>query len=328
MVNTSFARHAARRLIVTLCLSLVLAACGSPPPPPRLRIASSPWPGYEPLYLARDLGFLDEDRVSLFELPSADVTMESFRNHSADLATLTLNETLELLDDGMAVKILHILDISNGGDAVMAAPHIKTLADLKGKRISIVNISLGFYMLNRLLDKAGLERSDVEVFTMSDSKQVSFYEQGKADVVITFEPIKSRLAQKGLHVLFDSSDTPNEIFGLLVVHDNVYQARRAEICDVVRQWYTSLEYIQAHKQDAASRISQRLGTDAKNYDAMMAGLILPTATDNQRLLGGQHPALVEPVKKLSRIMFNEKQLSHHVDISTAMDTTFSNCYQK
>ena len=135
-------------------LFFLLSACSEVPPEP-IRIASSPWPGYEPLYLARDLGYLDNKKYNLFELPSADITLESFRNRSTDLATLTLDETLELLHDGTRLRILLALDISHGGDAVLAGPEIKELADLKGKRISIMNFTLGIYMLNRLLDKAG-----------------------------------------------------------------------------------------------------------------------------------------------------------------------------
>jgi len=43
-----------------------------------------------------------------------------------------------------------VMDVSNGGDAVMARPEINTLQDIKGKNIAIVNIPLGLYMLNRV----------------------------------------------------------------------------------------------------------------------------------------------------------------------------------
>ena len=160
-------RDLSKSTLILLTIS-IFSSCSEPPKAP-LRIASSPWPGYEPLYLARDLGFFDEKKISLFELPSADITVASFRNHSTDLATLTIDETLTLLHDGMKMKILIVLDISNGGDVVMARPEIKKLQDIKGKRISIMNIPLGLYMLNRLLTKAGVDRSEVEVFPMAET---------------------------------------------------------------------------------------------------------------------------------------------------------------
>ena len=92
--------------IILAGLFVTLPAC-TEQPKNALRIASSPWPGYEPLYLARDLGYFNKN-TNLFELPSSDITMESFRNGSTDLATLTLDETLELIHDGTKLKILLI----------------------------------------------------------------------------------------------------------------------------------------------------------------------------------------------------------------------------
>ena len=102
-------------------LALLLSAC-SPQPSEPLRIASSPWPGYEPLYLAREIGYLPDNLANIYELPSSDITLESFINRSADLATLTLDETLDLLHSGVKLRILVVLDVSNGADAVMVSP--------------------------------------------------------------------------------------------------------------------------------------------------------------------------------------------------------------
>lgn len=293
----------------------------------KLTIASSPWPGYEPLYLARDLGYFNE-KVKLFELPSSDITMESFRNGSTDLASLTLDETLELLQDGTKLKILLIMDISNGGDAAMAKAEIKKLSDIKGKRISIVNIPLGLYMLNRLLDKAGLEREDVEVFPMPETHQVKFLKEGKADVFITFDPVKTNLKNLGMHVLFDSSDIPNEIFDLLVVQEDVYKKRFKDICEVGKEWFKTLDYIKNNNKDSATRIGKRLGVTAAEYNEMMKGLIVPTVEGNNDLLVGAKPTLLDAANKLSSIMVEEKQLSRNIDASLAIDDKFMACVSK
>jgi len=311
--------------LLALLASILLISCGKTPEEP-LRLGSSPWPGYEPLYLARDLGYLDETKVNLFELPSADITMESFRNKSTDVATLTLDETLELLNEDTKMRILLVLDISHGGDAVLARSDIKKLSDIKGKRISIVNIPLGLYMLNRLLDKAGVRREDVEVFPMSESKQLKFFNEGKADVVITFEPVKTKLKESGAHVIFDSSMIPNEIFDLLVVHEDVFNARKEDLCDISTQWFKTLNYMNENRSEAAKRITQRLGLAVTDYDAMLDGIILADRALNKKLLGGKSPELIEPTKRLSEIMLSEKQISKNIDVSVAIDSAFARCY--
>ncbi|MBS4097832.1 MAG: ABC transporter substrate-binding protein [Sulfuricella sp.] len=315
-----------RLITLVMFFSAVLVGCSQPPVEP-LRIASSPWPGYEPLYLARDLGYLDKLPVRLNELPSSNVTLEAFKNGSADIATLTLDETLTLLADGKKARILAVMDISNGADAVMARPEVKSLADMKGKRVAIVNIPLGVYMLNRTLDAAGLTPSDVTVVTLPEDRHEKAYVQGKVDVAITFEPFKTRLAQAGAHVIFDSSHIPNEIFDLLVVREEVYANRRKELCEFVRQWFVTLDYIRDHPRDAATRMGKRLGMDEPTYRATMGGLILPSRTENQRLLGGATPALLGPAQRLVGIMAKERLISVPVNPADAIDPSFQGCLQ-
>jgi NitT/TauT family transport system substrate-binding protein len=314
-------------IIAALLCATLLSSCGKEPVVP-LRIASSPWPGYEPVYLAREMGFLSPKQVNIFELPSADITLESFRNRTADMATLTLDETLELLASGVKLRILFVMDGSNGADAVMASPKIKTLADLKGRRIAIENIPLGVYMLSRTLNAANLAREDVLVVPATETKQVDMYKQGKADAFITFDPFKTQLAAQGAHVIFDSSQIPDEIFDLMVVHEDVYLARRKEVCEVGRQWYRTLEYMKQSPDDASVRIARRLGVSVAEYQDMVSGISIPDRPGSLRLLSGKSPAIAVPAANLVQVMLKECQLKQSVDISAALDVHLEDCLAK
>lgn len=318
-----------RRLCLMACLGILplLASCFKEAPAP-LRIASSPWPGYEPLYLARDIGYLGGSKVNILELPSSDITLESFRNHSADMATLTLDETLELLSNGVKLRILLVMDSSNGADAVMASPRVKSLADLKGKRIAITNIPLGVYMLSRLLDAAKLTRDDVNALPANESRHASLYQQNQADAFITFEPFKSKLAALGAHAIFDSSQIPNEIFDLMLVHEEVFQARHKEVCDVARQWFRALAYLKQSPDDAAAKMGKRLGVSAQEYRVMAGGITITSQTENLRLLSGMAPAIIPPSENLSQTMWKAGQLKHSADIRQALDPGIEACIAK
>ena len=62
--------------LILLFSSFLLGACEQTPHP--LRVGTNVWPGYEPLYLAREQGYLSEDAVRLIELPSATDVMSAF----------------------------------------------------------------------------------------------------------------------------------------------------------------------------------------------------------------------------------------------------------
>jgi NitT/TauT family transport system substrate-binding protein len=292
-----------------------------------LRIVSSPWPGYEPLYLARDLGYLNETSVRITELPSSSINIEAFSNGSADISTLTLDETLTLLAKGQKLRILLVMDISNGADGVIARPGIKSLADLKGKRVGMENIPLGAYILSRVLDKSGLKATDMDVIPMPEDKHEKAYLQGKIDAAITMEPYMTRMTKAGAHVLLDSSQIPDEIFDIVVVREDVYQTRRDELCHLAKQWFRTLDYVQANQQDAYTRMGKRLTMDAEAFRAAMGGLKVPSRQENQLLLGGNAPTLLVPAKRLADIMQRGHMIPGPVDITASIDPGFAGCLQ-
>ena len=61
-------RRCPRPGAVVLIVLLACVGC-TPDPEPILRVGTNVWPGYEPLYLARDLGYLDES-IRLVEYSS------------------------------------------------------------------------------------------------------------------------------------------------------------------------------------------------------------------------------------------------------------------
>jgi NitT/TauT family transport system substrate-binding protein len=311
--------------LILLAVTSFLAGCQPPPEP--LRIVSSPWAGYEPLYLARDLGYLQEDSVRITELPSSNLNMEAFSNGSTDLSTLTLDETLTLLAKGQKLRILLVMDISNGADGVVAKPGIKSLADLKGKRVGMENIPLGAYILSRVLDKSGLKATDMTIIPMPEDKHEKAYLQGKIDAAITMEPYKTKITKAGAHVLLDSSQIPDEIFDIIVVREDVYQTRRDDLCHLVKQWFRTLDYIQANQNDAYASMGKRLGTNEEDFRTARAGIKVPLRQENQQLLGGKTPALLAPASRLADIMQRGHMIAGPVDIAASIDPGFASCLQ-
>jgi NitT/TauT family transport system substrate-binding protein len=243
------------------------------------------------------------------------------------MAALTLDGIAELLSEGVEMRMILVMDISHGGDVVLVNPAIKTLSEIKGKRVAAVNIPLGIYMVTRLLEKSGLNRDDIELFLMAETEQEKFYKQGKADVVVTYDPIKTKLQNLGMKVIFDSTDIPNEIFDILVVREDVYKTRKKDVCGVVKQWYRALEYIEKNPDDAAKRISLRLGVSEQEYAGMMKGIVIPDKSKVKNLISGNSPALIPAANKLISIMQHQRMLPDVVNIGDAIDPELGQCIQ-
>jgi NitT/TauT family transport system substrate-binding protein len=293
-------------------LALALAACGGKPAEP-LRIATNIWPGYEPLYLARDLGEFEGSPVGLIEMPSSSEVIRAFRNGAVEAAALTLDEVLLLQQDGIDVRILWVMDVSEGADVVMARPGIRSLKDLAGKKVGVEGSALGAYMLSRALDAAGLQPRDLEIVPLTLDQHEQAYRDGAVDAVVTFEPVRTKLMSAGARVIFDSSRITDEIFDVLAARSDELKKRPQEFSRLKESWFKAITYLRSNPDDAAERMAKRSGISGAEYLESLKGLKIPDRQENDRLLAGEHPAILEPARRLAETMLQKKLLRTPVD---------------
>lgn len=299
-------------LIIKLCpFFILLIACNGEPQKP-LRVASHEWPGYEPLHLARELGFFDEALIHLYEVPSATSSIRAFRDGFLDAAALTLDEALMLLHDHVPVKVLFVMDISNGADALLAQPELKDMQELKGKSIGVESIALGAYVMARALEKAGMAVKDVDLIYYPFHKHKWAFENRKVDGLVTFEPVKGVLQKAGASVLLDSSELPYEIFDVFVVHERVLKTNPTAIRMLVDAWFKALDYMKSHPTDAANLIAHRIGSSPEQFLISLEGIILPNRSDNLALITGTDPKLVKISDDLANLLLHFRLMNSPV----------------
>ena len=152
--------------IIYICfvsvLTAVLSGCSNETVP-TIRVGTNVWPGYEPLYLARNLEKWPEKQIKLVEYPSASEVIRAFRNRSIEAASLTLDEVLLLRQDNIPVTVVLVHDISAGGDVIMATPEIKKVTQLRGKKVAVESNALGAFVITRALQINGLNSSDISI---------------------------------------------------------------------------------------------------------------------------------------------------------------------
>lgn len=188
----------ARRRLLQAALGfplLALQACAPPRPP--LRVAAQVWIGYEPLFLARTLGYLDERHVRLIETPSATANLRLLAAQFVEVAALTLDEFLYARAEGLPLRVILVFDESAGADAVVARPGIDSLQALRGQRIAVEDSAVGALMFSKLLERAGLEVGEVVKVSLPVDRHVDAYLAGEVDAVVSYEPHVSRLIKAG-----------------------------------------------------------------------------------------------------------------------------------
>ncbi|NPU92881.1 MAG: ABC transporter substrate-binding protein [Gammaproteobacteria bacterium] len=287
-------------ILLLAILYLFLAGCQDVSQRP-LKVATNQWPGYEPLYLARYLDAFHSD-IEVVQLASTTDVMRALRNGSVEVAAMTLDEALLLGSQGEPLSVLMAMDFSNGADVVMAWPEIKSLADIRGKRVGVESTALGAIMLAAALDQAGLTLADVELVDLPSDQHAEALLQHKVDVIVTFEPVRTLLRKAGAVVLFDSSAVPELIVDVLVARREVLESRDEQLQDLVRGYYEARSYMITHPAEAHAFIARRQQLTSLELQHAFAGLRLPSLNDNIRWLAGNPSPFQTQVQQLHRQM--------------------------
>jgi NitT/TauT family transport system substrate-binding protein len=280
MVARRMAPGAILASLLGVWLVVWLSSCPQPQSP--LRLATTPWIGYQPLVLAEDLGQFPHDAIRLVEFSSNTESLRALRNRDVEAAALTLDEALLLSAEGHDTAVILMLDCSSGADALVARPEIGSLSDLIGRRVGVESSANGAYVLKRALQLAGLAPADIEIVPLPAGDQVATYRAGLVDALVTYEPLRTQLAALGAVTLFDSREIPYEIVDVLAVRREVIRERDAQVERLLRGWFAAVDHLASARDEAAARLAPRLGLRPADYLAAAAGVEFGTLAMNCR----------------------------------------------
>ena len=285
-----------------------------------IRVGTNVWPGYEPLYLAEEIGAFSHDDIKLIEYHSASEVIRAFRNRAIEAASLTLDEVLMLVQDDVPLRIILVHDVSNGADVILARPGINTMKDIVGKRVAIESGALGAYFISRALEHNALSINDINIHHMAVNLHEQAYLDNKVDVVVNFEPVRTRLMSQGATEIFTSKEIYGEIVDVLVVHEEIYKEHKRELANLVQGWFRGLEYFSANKRKAAAMMALRLNVSIDEVISSFNGLELPGKQMNVNMIGGNSPSLTLTIDRLEKILIQNNLLTSdlgELDILTA-----------
>lgn len=314
-----------RELLALLVVAAVglagLTACSEEKSSNPIRIGTNVWPGYEPLYLARDAGLYDKSKVQLVEYPSASSVIRALKSRSIEAAALTLDEVLILLQHEIPVRAVLVLDISHGGDVIIAKPHIKKFADLAGQRVGVEGSALGAYVLSRALDINNMRVEDITVVQLEADEHDRSYINDKVDAVVTFEPTRTTLMNAGGHEVFTSREIPGEVVDVLVIHEDAIAQSPDHVRHITKGWFAALDLLNNEPQKSGAIIAQRLGITPQEALDSFEGLKLPNQKENKILLNGKSPKLMDVTTMLSQTMRNRDLLRKDINAQSLFNVT-------
>lgn len=243
-----------------------------------LKLAHSTWVGYGPFYIARDKGFFKEEGVDieLVIMEDTPAKMGALQAGQVDLVASTVDEFPIYMPPGKVLRYILAVDNSKGGDGIVALKDIKSISDLKGKKVAFETGSVSQFFLNAVLKEAGMSESDIEVVNMTATDAGVAFAAGQVDAAVTWEPALSQGANSANgHLLLSSADKPGLITDVVAVTPETQARYGEELKAFVRAWYRALDFIKTNPDEANQIMAEGVGgwlADPTVFAETLAGI--------------------------------------------------------
>ncbi|MCI5145046.1 MAG: lipid kinase [Candidatus Electrothrix sp. AR3] len=235
-------------------------------------VAWSHYAGWEPWGYAQDAGILKKwaDKYEIeIKLTLVNDYIESINLYTTGkfaACTMTNMDALTIpAVGGIDSTALIIGDFSNGNDGVIMKKGSK-VKDLKGRKITLVELSVSHYLLARALDMHGMNERDVKLINTSDADIAAIFTADPKGAAVTWNPpLMQALRTPGAVQVFDSSDIPGEIIDLMVVRTDAPESLKKAL---VGAWYEVMAILKkegAEKEKAIVSMAQASGGTVEEF---------------------------------------------------------------
>ncbi|MFC5697354.1 putative urea ABC transporter substrate-binding protein [Pseudomonas sp. GCM10022186] len=256
--------------------------------------------------------------------------VESINQYTAggfDGCTMTNMDALTIpAAGGVDSTALIVGDFSNGNDGVVVKGEGKTLADLKGMPINLVELSVSHYLLARALERVDLSEKDVQVVNTSDADIAAAFDTAEVQAVTTWNPMLAELKGKpGTSLVFDSSKVPGEIMDMMVVNTQTLQDNPALGKALTGAWFEIVALMNAGTAESAAALehmAKASGTDLAGYQAQLAATRM-FYTPADALAFVTSPKLPATMDKVANFSFSHGLLGEGAKDASAVGMSFA-----
>src|SRR5919106_1044545 len=232
----------------------------------------------------------------LLEDPSGKLA--AFRTGQIDIMWNTVDnwarEASVLAAENKQAKSIIMQDWSRGGDGIVALSSIRSVEDLKGKKIACTQFTPSHFLLLYLLSQSGLspeDRAAVErniMFTNDAPAAAAAFTAKQVDAAVTWEPdLSGAVTARGAeaHVLVSTQAATNIIADTLCARQELIDQAPETVRDFVRGWLDGIEMIKNNPNGSYEVVGKALKLDNETVSGMLSGLKLTPYADNAQFYG-------------------------------------------
>jgi NitT/TauT family transport system substrate-binding protein len=314
------------RLVIPAAAVLSISAQAAQP----LKIGYSDWPGWVAWQVAIDKGWFKEAGVPVqFEWFDYTASMDAFAVGKLDAVTMTNGDALVTGAAGGKSVMILINDYSNGNDMIIGKPGVRSIKDLKGKKVAVEMGFVEHLLLLNGLKKAGMKESEVTLVNAKTNEMPQMLASGDVAAVGAWQPISGQAlkAVPGARPIYTSADEPGLIYDVLAVNPASAKQRRADWLKVVKVWDRVVKYINDPKTqpDAVKIMAARVGVSPEAYLPLLKGTKLLSLDEAKKIYvkGDGFKTLYGSTKIADEFNVANEVYKKPQDVNSYLDASFT-----
>lgn len=313
--------------VFTLAVSLIVNACSlAPQQLAPLRVGITSWAGFDIVLYAQEAG--------LFKQRGLDVQLIRFENQQDSTRAMlrgTLDATFVSLWDVVQSDsgsdkpaVLMVTNISHGADGIVAQPAIKSVANLRGKRVGAKLGTVNHLILLEALKLHQIKPEEVKIEDISNETAVDLMQKRRLDAAVIWQPLLGKTAQtiKG-NIIYTTQEIESLIVDTLASRATIASTKKAEFKQFIMAWFDIMSAVETKPNEVFQKVGKILGQKseafAKDYAGLKKGDI---AMQQQMFKSGRLPEAIAQMAKLLKSDPRPGKIPRQdVEINTELVTT-------
>ena len=263
-------------------------------------IVGSAWYGHAPAWVAIEKGYFEREGIEAeyqFVQSSTD-RMSALTTGSAQFASLGEIAMLSFMAQGnRAFYWVGNQDIAPGFEGIVAQPYIKSVEDLRGKKLAVQFASSVDITAYYILKKHGLDMfKDVKRINMRGPEMMPAFSNQNIDAAAIWEPTFTQLQEsvEGAHVLGYDTDTEiYEKFGTMTGPDVLILSKRfadqepEKARRMLKAYFDALEWVKANPDETAEVIAKYVPQPPEFIAKGLKKFVWNSASEQKRIMSDQ-----------------------------------------
>jgi len=293
-----------------------------------ITIAYSDWPGWVAWDIVEQQGFFKKHgaNVKLVWFPVYTDSLNALAAGQVDANCQTWSDTMGPLAQGVPVKAVLVNDNSYGNDAMIAQPGIKSVKQLKGKKVATELGTCDHFLLLQALEANGMTEKDIQFTNIKVQDCPAAMLSKQVDAAVVWEPSRTKILKdlKGSTSIYDSADVPGSIPDLLVMKSDVIEKRPEDVQKIVNAWYDAIDWWKKNPDEAVKILAKRTDTPIADYKSFLMGTRIFSAPESLAAMqkSTKPTSLHMSGKANAEVLMKAKQIPKVPDYGAAIDSQF------